>query len=58
MGQIRTQPIYDGLMDVNYNPDNIFIVNNLDEATVQIGKLARPKDVILFENDLPDNYNE
>ena len=58
MGKIRTQPIYDGLMDVNYNPDNIFIVNNLDEATVQIGKLARPKDVILFENDLPDNYNE
>lgn len=58
MGKARTKPIYDGLMDVNYNPDNIFIVNNLDEATVQIGKLARPKDVILFENDLPDNYNE
>lgn len=58
MGKIRTQPIYDGLMDVNYNPDNIFIVNNLDEATIQIGKLAKPKDVILFENDLPDNYNE
>ena len=58
MGKIRTQPIYDGLMDVNYNPNNIFVVNNLDEATVQIGKLARSKDVILFENDLPDNYNE
>lgn len=58
MGAKRTQPIYDGLMDVNYNKDNIFIVNNLDEATVQIGKLARPKDIILFENDLPDNYNE
>lgn len=58
MGKNRTKPIYDGLMDVNYNPENIFIVNNLDEATLQIGKLARPKDVILFENDLPDNYNE
>ncbi len=58
MGEKRTKPIYDGLMDVNYNKDNIFIVNNLDDATVQIGKLARPKDVILFENDLPDNYNE
>lgn len=58
MGKTRTKPIYDGLMDVNYNPDNIFVVNNLDEATEQIGKLARPKDVILFENDLPDNYNE
>lgn len=58
MGENRTRPIYEGLMDVNYNKDNIFIVNNLDEATVQIGKLARPKDIILFENDLPDNYNE
>lgn len=58
MGEKRTQPIYDGLMDVNYNKDNIFVVNNLEEATAQIGKLARPKDIILFENDLPDNYNE
>ena len=58
VGQKRTQPIYEGLMEVNYNPDNIFIVNNLDEASVHIGRLARPKDVVLFENDLPDNYSE
>ncbi len=58
VGEKRTIPIYEGLMETNYNKSNIFIVNNLDEATVQIGKIAKPKDVVLFENDLPDNYSE
>lgn len=58
VGEKRTQPIYEGLMETNYNKSNIFIVNNLDEATAYIGKLAKPKDVVLFENDLPDNYSE
>ena len=58
VGEKRTKPIYEGLMEVNYNKDNIFIVNTLDEATSYIQKIARPKDVVLFENDLPDNYSE
>lgn len=58
VGENRTKPIYQGLMEVNYNPDNIFVVNNLDEATERLGRITRPKDVVLFENDLPDNYNE
>jgi len=58
VGENRTKPIYDGIMESNYNKDNIFIVNTLDEATEHIQKLARPKDVVLFENDLPDNYSE
>lgn len=58
VGENRTKPIYQGLMDTNYNKSNIFVVKNLDEATIQIGKIAKPKDVVLFENDLPDTYNE
>lgn len=58
VGEKRTEPIYEGLMETNYNKDNIFIVNNLEEATAVIGKIAKPKDVVLFENDLPDNYSE
>ena len=38
VGEKRTRPIYEGLMEVNYNEDNIFIVNNLDEATACIQK--------------------
>lgn len=58
VGEKRTKPIYEGLMEANFNPSNIFIVNNLDDATERLGKITKPKDVVLFENDLPDNYNE
>lgn len=58
VGEKRTKPIYEGLMETNYNKDNVFTVNNLEEATAIIGKIAKPKDVVLFENDLPDNYSE
>lgn len=58
IGKARTQPIYNGLMESNFNPQNIFIVDTLDEASVQIDNLVKPKDVILFENDLPESYIE
>lgn len=58
VGEKRTKPIYNGLMEMGYNKDNIFVVNSLDEATSRIQNIAKPKDVVLFENDLPDNYNE
>lgn len=58
IGKNRTKPIYEGLMKSNFNEKNIFVVNSLDEATEQLGKITRPKDVVLFENDLPDNYSE
>lgn len=58
VGEKRTQPIYQGLMEANFNKSNIFIVKNLEEASAHIGRIARPKDIVLFENDLPDNYNE
>lgn len=58
IGENRTIPIYEGLMKTGYNKDNIFVVKDLEEATNIIQRIARPKDVILFENDLPDTYNE
>ncbi|WP_409227903.1 UDP-N-acetylmuramoyl-tripeptide--D-alanyl-D-alanine ligase [Gudongella sp. SC589] len=58
VGEQRTKPIYEGLMETSFNPSNIFVVNNLQEATEEIGKITKPKDVVLFENDLPDNYSE
>lgn len=58
IGEKRTIPIYQGLISTGFNPSNIFTVHNLDEATLQLGKITKPKDVVLFENDLPDNYSE
>ena len=56
VGEEKTQPIYEGLMEENFNKSNIFIVENLNETKDYIEKLAKAKDVVLFVNDLPDYY--
>ena len=58
VGPTRTTPILDGLKNANYPEQHIYVVNNLDEAQQHLTKLVGPGDVVLFENDLPDNYNE
>ena len=58
VGKIRTAPILDGLKNENYPDQKISIVNNLDEAQQHLQTRLKPGDVVLFENDLPDNYNE
>jgi UDP-N-acetylmuramoyl-tripeptide--D-alanyl-D-alanine ligase len=36
----------------------VMTVGNLAEATARLGKLLRSGDVVLFENDLPDQYEQ
>lgn len=58
VGKKRTEPIYKGLQNYNFDKEKIIIVNSLEEVNKIIPQIAKPKDVILFENDLPDTYNE
>ena len=58
VGKKRTEPIQRGLKDAGYNMDRVIVVNSLNEATASLGSLTRAGDVVLFENDLPDTYNE
>lgn len=58
VGKKHTQPIADGALAAGFNADNLYPVSSLNEATVLLGQLGKPGDVVLFENDLPDNYNE
>ena len=37
---------------------NISNVADLNEATRILGQIGQSGDVVLFENDLPDNYSE
>ena len=37
---------------------NIYVVADLNSATQKLAEITKAGDVILFENDLPDNYNE
>ena len=54
VGQERTIPIYEGLMQVNYNEENIFIAKDLQQAKEYIKNITQEKDVVLFENELPE----
>ncbi len=58
IGKKRAQPILDGLKKGGMSDENVFCVQSLDESTQILQKLMRAGDVILYENDLPDNYNE
>ncbi len=58
IGQKRSKPILEGLKECSFQEENIRIAANLDEATKMLGQIVKSGDVVLFENDLPDNYNE
>lgn len=58
VGKKRTKPIYEGLEESKISMVQVYPVDSLNEATEIFGRLIQPGDVILFENDLPDNYNE
>ncbi len=58
VGPKHTKPIQEGLKEKKFDDMNIFVVSNLDEATATLAKITKVGDVILFENDLPDSYNE
>ena len=58
VGKKHTKPIAEGLLEAGMKKENIHVVSSLDEATGLLAKISLPGDVVLFENDLPDNYNE
>ena len=60
IGEKITKPIYNGLIDSKYDKDKIYILNNVVDSYPLIRKLKENKKDIyaLFENDLPDSYNE
>ncbi len=45
-----------GLRDGGMSDDRVHVVDTLDEATAVLQAFARPGDVVLFANDLPDTY--
>jgi len=58
VGTRQTAPLAAGLLDAGFPTEQTRIVNNLHEARVEIERVARSGDVVLFENDLPDLYVE
>lgn len=58
VGEERAKPILEGIKKHDSAAINTRIVNNLFEANELVQKHARAGDIVLYENDLPDVYNE
>jgi UDP-N-acetylmuramoyl-tripeptide--D-alanyl-D-alanine ligase len=58
VGASRTKPIQEGLKSVNFPDDKLYVCKNLQEANDKVKTLMKAGDVVLYENDLPDTFNE
>jgi UDP-N-acetylmuramoyl-tripeptide--D-alanyl-D-alanine ligase len=58
IGKKRTLPIYRGIKKLNFSENNLYVADSLDDASKILAQLTKLRDVVLFENDLPDTYNE
>ncbi len=58
VGKKRTAPIREGLIKAGFDEARIYSASDLNDATTYMSNIIKPGDTVLFENDLPDNYNE
>lgn len=56
VGLNRSKPMADAVKTTDFNKDNLYIAASFKEAMEIYNKFADSNTVVLFENDLPDNY--
>jgi UDP-N-acetylmuramoyl-tripeptide--D-alanyl-D-alanine ligase len=58
VGENQTAPIRDGLRSAGFRDDDVVVCQSLFDARDLLQQKLKAGDVILYENDLPDQYNE
>ncbi|MDR1405725.1 MAG: UDP-N-acetylmuramoyl-tripeptide--D-alanyl-D-alanine ligase [Prevotellaceae bacterium] len=58
VGAGRTRPIQDGIKSTRFPAENMMVCKNLQEANEYVKSIMQQGDVVLYENDLPDTFNE
>lgn len=58
IGKTHADPICEGILEAGFDEANLVRVDSLKEATEKLTQYGGAGSVVLFENDLPDNYNE
>ncbi len=58
VGVKQTEPIKAGILEAGFPPERLFIAEDLKAANAYVYGKAVAGDIILYENDLPDTYNE
>ena len=57
IGKHNAVMLIDGLVDGGMSKDDIKFAKNLNRGNELLNSIMKEGDVVLFENDLPDNYN-
>ena len=59
IGENKTKPIKEGILSKGFDKNKIIVLNDVRDAYPYINNIGLEKEVYaLFENDLPDTYNE
>jgi len=58
VGKNRVKPIIEGLKEAGFADEQIYQVDSLDASTRLLHTMVLPTDTVLYENDLPDHYQE
>jgi UDP-N-acetylmuramoyl-tripeptide--D-alanyl-D-alanine ligase len=56
VGKTGAKPLIAGLVEQGFSSEKIKEVQSLENASKSLQTILKPNDVVLFENDLPDNY--
>ena len=56
VNKVNLDAIKQGLLESGFDEKNILEAENLNVATSLLPTITKPNNVVLFENDLPDNY--
>lgn len=58
IGEEKTKPIYEGLIEKKYPKEKIHVLNDVMAAFPLMQELKENDTYVLLENDLPDTFNE
>ena len=56
VGETRSIPLKKAAIDTGFNEENIFVVKRFKDSLEILQRICNNETVVLFENDLPDNY--
>lgn len=57
VGKKRSEPLLEGVKDaLTGSPERVLTVDRFSDAVTLLGEICDENTVVLFENDLPDNY--
>lgn len=56
VGNERSKPMRDAISSTDFDQNNVYVVSSFKEATEIYNPMLNKDSVVLWENDLPDNY--